>query len=153
MRTATATQVPRRAPQRRGDAVRARRPLLVVVPDPSVRHARRRLRLATMAVVGATFAALFGVVALHVLLAEGHGGVTQLERRLEEGQEAQQLLRTEVARLESPSVVVAAARDSLGMVEPGDVVTLEPVAPLPTGPSIVEQEAENPAAVRAASGP
>lgn len=118
-----------------------RRPLLVVVPDPSVGRARRRLRVATLVVGVAACAGLFGVVALHVLLAEGQEHVADLEGRLEEGLEVQQDLRTEVARMESPAVVVAAARDRLGMSEPDVVVALEAVPPDPelveaaTGPA------------------
>ena len=105
------------------------RPNLRVVPppDPAVR-ARRRARLITTVLAVLACAGLFAIVGLHVLLAQGQAEVDLLEARVEQVQADQQRLRLQVAERESPRVIVAAARDRLGMVPLGPVVHL-PAAP------------------------
>jgi cell division protein FtsB len=104
-------------------------PHLVVVPDPSAARARSRARLATVAATVLAAAGLFGVVGLHVLLAEGQAGVAGLEQRLEAEQERNQELRLQVATMESPAAVVSTARQRLGMAPPSTVVPLAPLDP------------------------
>ncbi|MDQ3978553.1 MAG: cell division protein FtsL, partial [Actinomycetota bacterium] len=101
------------------------RPRLRVVPEPAAVRARRLSRLFTgLAAVAACFG-LFGVVGVHVMLAQGQGEVARLSAEVEQQEAEQQKLRLQVAQLESPSRVMAAARE-LGMVTPSTVV---PVAP------------------------
>lgn len=71
-------------------------------------------------------AGLFGVVGLHVQLAEGQAELDQLRTDLDQVQEVNEVLRLDVAQATSPSAVLDAARE-LGMVEPSTVVTLRPV--------------------------
>ena len=99
-------------------------PHLSVVPDPSVQRARRRSRLLTGAAVLLAFLGLFGVVGVHVLLAQGQGDVQHLQDKVAQAEEAQRRLNLQVAQLESPDRVVAEAKNRLGMVAPSTVVPL-----------------------------
>ena len=118
----------RRAPA--APAAPPRPPHLRLV-DPKELRARRRARLLTGTLVGATCLVLFAIVALRVLLAQGQVEVDRLEAQIEEAQATQQDLRLTVAELEAPSQIVAAARQRLGMVTPVTVTYLTPPAPTP----------------------
>jgi cell division protein FtsL len=104
------------------------RPQLRLVGEPLPRP-RRVTRLVTVALVVATFATLFAIVALRVLLAQGQVEVDRLTESIEARQAAQQDLRMTVAELEAPAQVVAAARQRLGMVTPVVVTYLTPLPP------------------------
>ena len=103
-----------------------RRPPLRVVPEPAAARKLRRVRLGTAIAFLAALFGLFGVVGLHVLLAQGQGDVQRLSSHVAEQEEAQRRLRLEVAELEAPAKVVATARVRLGMVSPSTVVPLQP---------------------------
>ena len=120
--------VPRRSPRQEPPA----RPPLRVVPDPAARRRHRRRRAVIVAALVGVVAGLFGVVGLHVRLAEGQADLDELRGRLEAEVERNQGLRVDVARAESPEAVLAGAQ-RLGMVAPGAVRTLAPV-PWPPGP-------------------
>jgi cell division protein FtsL len=104
------------------------RPPLGVVPDPAVLRSQRRARLFTAIAVIVVFFGLFGVVGLHVLLAQGHGEIERLSREVEREEQEQERLRLRVAELESPARVVTAARERLGMVTPTTVVSVAPAS-------------------------
>ena len=131
MRTA-----PRRAPASRPD--RAPRPDLRVV-DAAARPANRALvRVATVLAGLLATAGLFLVVCLHVLLTQGQADLDSLRARADAESARNRRLRVQVAELESPSRIVSAARERLGMVPPATVVYLpaaDPTRPLPPVPS------------------
>ncbi|HEX9682722.1 MAG TPA: septum formation initiator family protein [Acidimicrobiales bacterium] len=107
-------------------------PRLRVVPDgfvpPAVRRRRRRRAFRLLVVIAAL--AVFGVAAAHTRLIESQIRLQQLEEGVA-GQEARnQRLRLEVARLESPERIVAAAQERLGMLPPPSVVYLSPDGPV-----------------------
>lgn len=105
-----------------------RRRHLRVLPEPPSTRARRLSRLFTgLAAIVVCFG-LFGIVGLHVVLAQGQGGVERLSVELERQEQEQQRLRLEVAELNAPSRVVEAARSRLGMVAPTTVVPLAPAS-------------------------
>jgi cell division protein FtsL len=108
----------------------ARRPPLHVVRterSPLARRARARLLgVLVLLVVGV---ALFGLVASHVALTQGQFQLDRLEVRAAEEQARYERLRLQVAELESPARVVAAAQERLGMVPPPGVTYLSPVGP------------------------
>ncbi len=104
----------------------ARRPPLRVVPEPATARKLRLVRLGTAVAFLAALFGLFGVVGLHVLLAQGQGEVQRLSSQVAEQEEAQRRLRLEVAELEAPAKVVATAKERLGMVSPSTVVPLQP---------------------------
>jgi hypothetical protein len=80
-------------------------------------------------------AALFGVVAFHIVLTQGQLDLQHLQSRAATASVRQQQLRLEAARLESPERVVEDAR-RLGMVPPSSVRYLtpggSPITPTPT---------------------
>ena len=65
------------------------------------------------------------------MLVQGQIRLDELDGQLTVEQARYQELRTEVAAMESPSRVVAAA-EALGMVAPQDLVYLQPEAPDPS---------------------
>ena len=88
------------------------------------RARRRRLLVGSAAVVVVT--CLLGLVASHVALAQGQFRLERLQQRAAEQQAHYERLRLQVAQLESPSRVVAAAQERLGMVPPPGVTYLSP---------------------------
>lgn len=114
-----------RAPRARPVAPGAdSRPPLHLVPDPATLRARRRARLLTAVAALTACFGLFGVVGVHVMLAQGQGAVQELQARVQEEEDRHRRLRLQVAELEAPAEVVAAARDRLGMTAPTTVVPL-----------------------------
>ncbi|HEX2040419.1 MAG TPA: hypothetical protein VHF47_11890 [Acidimicrobiales bacterium] len=129
----TATQVervPRRAPAPAPAPAPKARPPLRVVREEEMRRVvdrRRRARAVTGLVVLVVVGGLFGLVASHVVLTQGQFRLEQLEHRAAEEQARFERLRLQVAQLESPERVVAAAQERLGMVAPPGVKYLSPV--------------------------
>lgn len=101
---------------------------LRVVPDPPAKRGRHGRRVLPAAAALALAAALFGLVAAHAALAGNQFRLQDLERRSAAQQDAYERLRLEVAELEAPQRILAAAREQLGMVEPGAVTLLAPPA-------------------------
>lgn len=108
---------PRRAP--RVLPLPEARPNLRVVRRRSVRERRRQRTMLTAALIATVCVAIafFGSVALHAKLAQGQVRLDELQRSMTEQEKQRTVLRSEVARLESPERIVAAARD-LGLVVP-----------------------------------
>ena len=101
--------------------------LRVVRPvDPAVK-ARRRARLLTTVLATLACAGLFAIVGLRVVLAQGQAEVDRLAVQVEQVQADQRRLRLLVAERESPRVIVAAARDRLGMAPVGPKAHLQAV--------------------------
>ena len=81
-----------------------------------------------MAVSVATFVlSLFGVAAAHVVIAQSQFELARLEREASEAEARYDRLRLQVAELESPGRIVAAAQERLGMVPPPEVTYLTPM--------------------------
>jgi hypothetical protein len=91
-------------------------PLLVVPP----RYRRRRAGVAAATVVLTLFAVMLGLVAFQTRLAQGQLRLDQLDRDAREQQVRYDRLRGQVAVLESPTNIVAAAR-AQGMVTPDQI--------------------------------
>jgi len=104
----------------------ARRHLRVVAPAERVR--RRLTPAAGVLLTGLLFVTLFLIAIAHTVLVQGQVRLDALDADLRIEQARYQELRKEVAEMESPSRVVAAAED-LGMVMPEDLVYLQPDAP------------------------
>ncbi len=102
-----------------------RAPLRVVEPgEPSVRARRRRTRWLAAATGAFVCCGLFGVVAFHRLDSQVAAQQSQYDR-----------LRLQIATLESPARIVAAAQERLGMVPPPSVRYLSPSAGAPPSPA------------------
>lgn len=97
-------------------------------PERTPEAAQRRARLMVGTVVVVAALAFFGVVAAHVAITQRQFQLEQLERDGNELQADYDRLRLQVAELESPARVVAAAQE-LGLVQPEEVVYLTPEAP------------------------
>lgn len=113
-----------RAAEPRSGAASERRPdLRVVHPGPR----RRAGRVGTVAGI-ALFVALFGLAAFQTVLIKNQARIDDLDRRIDVAQAESQTLARQVAELESPARITAAARDRLGMIDPGSVTYLLPAA-------------------------
>jgi cell division protein FtsL len=126
------------APSRRPDA-RPRPPLRVVQPherQPRRRNADAKKRTRLIAVSGILLGAvlLFGLVAAHVLLTQNQFRLQRVQRQAAEEQARYERLRAQVAELESPERVVAAAQERLGMVAPNSVKYLTPAGVVKSPP-------------------
>ena len=107
-----------------------RRETPIAVPDPGVVADVRAVigPLAVFIVVTVFLAALL-LAAFHSVLVDGQFEVDRLQSRLDDGREQAQVLRMEVARLESPSRILHVAQGRLGMVPPPERVYLPAVLP------------------------
>lgn len=122
MRTARA---PSPAPLRRPAEVRPPGLHVVRAPEPARRARRARARGLTVLAAFLAVVTLFGVVAFHVLLTQGQLQLQHLQDRDAAALARNQELRLQVAELESPARIVAAAQQ-LGMVPPATVTYLSP---------------------------
>jgi cell division protein FtsL len=73
---------------------------------------------------------LFGLAGVHVLLTEGQFRLERLQTQSDDAQAQYVRLRLEVAQLESPERIVAAAQERLGMVPPTALTYLTPTGPV-----------------------
>ncbi len=144
--TSTAAAGVAGAPLRRPAAPSSRSPdhLRVVAP----RHRTpadqpRRLLLATGVIVISAVA--FGLVYLHVVLAQRQFALDDLTTRVTHQQEQYQQLRLQVAQLESPTRIIAVAEGRLGMREPSSVTYLTPSGPGGPPPTAGPAAAASPA--------
>ncbi len=114
--------VRRRVPEARPHHLR------VVAPEERLRRGLTPLMAGLLAAF--VFATLLAVAVAHTLLVKGQVDLDRLDSQLSSEQARYQELRREVAELESPTRVVAAAHQR-GMVTPDDLVYLQPGAPDP----------------------
>lgn len=119
---------PRPAPRPRPQAAPAAQPRLRIVPPDYVSPRARRRRARRQLVAASTLAVLglLGVATLHVALSQNQFRLERLDARAGQEQDRYERLRLEVAELESPARVVAAAQERLGMVPPPVVTYLSP---------------------------
>ncbi len=115
---------------------------LRVVRAPRARTARQGRRPLVTLCTSITVALAFGVAAAHVLVTQNQDRLDTLNRKVDAAQARYERLRYQVAELESPERVVAAAHSRLGMIEPANVVYVAPVATsvsgMPGEPEITE---------------
>jgi cell division protein FtsL len=115
------------APVRTPAARPQRPPLRVVGPgEKAARDHRSRARLVAVSTVLLVAVALFGVVVAHVVLTQNQFRLEKLQRQAAEQQARYERLRLQVAEMESPERIVAAAQERLGMVSPPTVKYLTP---------------------------
>jgi cell division protein FtsL len=80
-------------------------------------------------------AVLFGLVGLHVMLAQNQFRLDRLNSQADAEQARYERLRLQVDQLESPQRIVATAEQKLAMMTPASVTYLTPSAPLPASAS------------------
>ncbi len=71
-------------------------------------------------------AVAFGLVYLHVVLAQRQFALDRLTTKVQTEQASYQKLRLQVAQLASPQHIISTAEGQLGMVQPGTVTYLTP---------------------------
>ena len=110
------------------------RPDLRVVREEELREAERARLVRQLVAAAAVIAALclFGVVVFHVLLTQNQFRLDKLQEQSLERQAEYDRLRLQVAELESPDRIIAAAQ-ALGMVSPPKVTYLAPTIEEPGG--------------------
>lgn len=89
---------------------------------------------------------LFGLVASHVMLTQGQFRLDTLRARTATEQDRYERLRLKVAELESPSRIVAAAQERLGMVSPPSVTYLSPTGAVSAAASDADDDEDQSAA-------
>jgi cell division protein FtsL len=127
----------------RGKEPERRPPLRIVrAGELSARARRRRNRLVVGTAGALVVAGLFALVAFHVMVTQAQFRLDKMDRRAADQQARYQRLRLQVAQLESPDRIVAAAQERLGMVPPPGVTYLSPAGattdaaqPGPSSPS------------------
>ncbi len=87
----------------------------------------RIVRISTVVVVFFAVVVLFGLVAFHALIVRNQTRIDALNAELGESLRARQELQLAVAQLEAPDRIRAEAIGRLGMIEPADVIYLEPL--------------------------
>ena len=131
-------------PRRVGEGIRH---LRVVQPRQlTVAERRRRTRLLLEGGAALAVVIVFGLVYLHVVLAQRQFAIDHLTAQVQKEQARYQSLRLEVAQLGSPQNIIATAEGQLGMVQPASVTYLTP-AQAPGAP------AAKPSAAGTASAP
>lgn len=113
------------APVRRRPDEVERPPLRVV--EPPRRPRLRPGRVGTIAGV-LLFAALFGLVAFQTVLIKAQAQIDTLGNKVAAQEERHRDLGLQLAELQSPERVIDAAKERLGMIEPGSVEFLRPSA-------------------------
>lgn len=114
---------------------------------PSARSSASRLVRVGVLAVGIFFATLLGVTSFHGVVVGEQFEFDRLQRRLDEAYQRSQVLRNEVARLESPDRVLSVAAGRLGMVPPTERLYLA-VSKEGDAQALLPQPAGNPFAER-----
>ena len=91
--------------------------------------ARSAVGVASALAVFGFFATLLTLAAFHSVVVSGQFEFDRLQQRLEDGHERAQVLRAEVARLESPGRILEVAGGRLGLVSPPTRLYLRSVVP------------------------
>jgi len=117
VRTAARRTAVAPAPARRGASTT---PLRVAPEAP----ASRRLMAVWVAAVVALLVAVLVVTASQALLVQGQDRLDELQGRIVEEEQRAERQQLQLAELQAPERVVAAATERLGMVAPDDVVHL-----------------------------
>ena len=91
--------------------------------------ARSAVGVAGALAVFGFFATLLTLAAFHSVVVSGQFEFDQLQQRLEDGHKRAQVLRAEVARLESPGRILEVAGGRLGLVSPPKRFDLPSVVP------------------------
>ncbi len=111
-------------PRRVGEDVRH---LRVVEPRKLTQAERqRRARLLLAGGMSLLVAVVFGLVYMHVVLAQRQFAIDRINARVQAEQAQYQNLRLDVAQLGSPQNIIATAEGQLGMTQPASVTYLTP---------------------------
>jgi len=90
------------------------------------RRGRPSARFLFLAASGVVLAVAFGLVYLHVVMAQRQFRLDDLNTRVAQEQAQYQQLRLQVAQLSSPQQIISTAEGKLGMRQPDSVSYLSP---------------------------
>jgi cell division protein FtsL len=121
---ASTAPIPRVLRSEPGAVGEARHLRVVAAQDRTPSRRRRQAR--ALAGAGLVLAVAFGLVYLHVVLAQRQFALDRLTAKVQAEQTEYQNLRLRVAQLESPPQVIATAEGQLGMRQPASVNYLAP---------------------------
>ena len=113
------------APRRSDQEGERSRHLEVVRPGPKPRAHFRLTPKTGVTLTVMMFGALFGVAVSHALLIQSQTRLDEMDKEAAAEQARYEQNRADVAELESPDRIIAAAHD-LGMVDPAETVWLTP---------------------------
>jgi cell division protein FtsL len=102
------------------------RHLRAVPPPGDAPSRRRRARAILLAAAAVAAVVAFGLVYLHVVLAQRQFALDRLTSQVQAESTTYQNLRLEVAQLGSPQHIISTAEGQLGMHEPASVTYLTP---------------------------
>ena len=120
-------------PRRVGEDVRH---LRVVEPRKlTVAERRRRARMLLAGGMSLLVAVVFGLVYMHVVLAQRQFAIDRINAKVQAEQAQYQTLRLDVAQLGSPQNIIATAEGQLGMTQPASVTYLTPNQTLGSSPA------------------
>lgn len=105
------------------------------------RRSRRRVgggRLLFLVASGVVIAVAFGLVYLHVVMAQRQFQLDDLNAKVAREQSQYQALRLKVAQLDSPQAIISTAEGKLGMRQPPSVVYLNPKTPSASQPGTAQ---------------
>lgn len=113
-----------------GPGVDEARPDLTLVPPRRLHPAVRRRRFAATVMFFATLTllALLAVAVFQAMLVQQQRNIDRLHRAVAEEHARNEKLRFEAARLASPSRILGAAEERLGMVQPETMIFMTPSA-------------------------
>jgi cell division protein FtsL len=106
---------------------------------------RRRARVLLIGCAALVGLGLLAIASLHVVLTQGQFQLEKLEEKAAAEQARYEQLRLEVAQLESPERVVAAAQQRLGMIPAPGVTYLSPSGPATDAPPARYRDGDVPA--------
>lgn len=89
--------------------------------------AARIVRISSVLIVFFAVVVLFGLVAFHALIVRNQTRIDLLDAQIAESLRSRQQLILAVAQLEAPDRIRAEAIGRLGMIEPAEVIYLEPL--------------------------
>jgi len=113
------------APRRSDEESERSRHLEVVRPGTRTRPQFRLTPKTGVTLTVMLFGALFGVAVSHALLIQSQTRLDEMDKDAADEQARYEQNRADVAELESPDRIIAAARE-LGMVDPAETVWLTP---------------------------
>jgi cell division protein FtsL len=127
---------------------------LRVVPLPAMTPAqrRRRARALLLAGVGLVMAVAFGLVYLHVVLAQRQFALDRLASKVQTDRATYERLRVQVAQLGSPANIISTAEGRLGMHQPASVTYLTPAVTVPGSGGPTNSASAAPGAAQAPAG-
>ncbi len=127
---------------------------LRVVPPRRLSPAQRRRRTRALLLAGAGLAVMvaFGLVYLHVVLAQRQFALDRLTQKVQTDRSTYERLRVQAAQLGSPANIISRAEGQLGMRQPASVTYLTPTVTIGGSAASASSESLGAGAAQAPAG-